>query len=87
MYTYCTVCECVLQILVHTIRIVDEWSESPPIHVNGMSVYTYVTHFGKRYIFFCQKLNIDLLPSKESTKLALSNDAIVALVAAPVFAP
>ena len=34
-----------------------------------------------------QKLKIDLLASKESAKLALSNDAIVALVAASVFAP
>ena len=41
---------------------------------------------GKRYIS-AQKLKIELLASKESAKLALSNDAIVALVAASVFAP
>ena len=46
----------------------------------------YVTCSGKRYIS-AQKLNINLLASKESTKLVLSNDAIVALVAAPIFAP
>ena len=46
----------------------------------------YVTSSGKRYIS-TQKLKIELLASKESAKLALSNDAIIELVAASVFAP
>ena len=41
---------------------------------------------GKRYISV-QKQKIELLASKANTKLALFNDAIVALVAASVFAP
>ena len=42
---------------------------------------------GKRYIYAQKKKKKDLLASKESAKLVLSNDAIVALVAASVFAP
>ena len=45
-----------------------------------------MTCSGKRY-FSAQKQKIELLASKESAKLALSNDVIVALVAASVFAP
>ena len=37
--------------------------------------------------FSHKKLKINLLASKESAKLTLSNDAIVALVAASVFTP
>ena len=40
----------------------------------------------ERYIS-AQKKHKNLLASKESAKLALSNDAIVALVAASVFTP
>ena len=49
-------------------------------------VYMYVTRSGKRYIPM-QKLKMDLLASKKSAELVLSNDAIVTLVAASVFAP
>ena len=49
-------------------------------------VYLYVARSGKRYISE-QKVKIDLLASKESVKLDRSNDAIIALVAASVFAP
>ena len=41
---------------------------------------------GKRYIS-AQKLKIELLASKDSAKLAVSNDAIVALVAASILDP
>ena len=58
------------------------------VFVNDEYLYSrvYVARSGKRCIS-TQKLKIKLLASKESTKLALSNDAIVALVAASVFAP
>ena len=46
----------------------------------------YVTCSGKRCISV-KKLKIELLASKESSKLALSNDVILTLVAASVFAP
>ena len=38
-------------------------------------------------VHFHAKTKIELLASKESAKLVLSNDAIVTLVAASVFAP
>ena len=46
----------------------------------------YVTRSQKWY-FSVQKLKIELLASNESAKLVLSNDAIVALLAASVFVP
>ena len=45
----------------------------------------YVTCSGKRYIS-TQKKKIELLATKESAKLALSNDSILALVSTSVFA-
>ena len=48
-------------------------------------IYKYVSRTGKRYISV-QKLKIELLASKETPKLVLSNTANVALVAAFVFA-
>ena len=53
---------------------------------NLQNKYTYATRSGKMYIS-TQKLKMDLLASKESAKLALSNDAIAVLVAASVFTP
>ena len=47
--------------------------------------YMYVSRTGKRYISV-QKQKIELLASKETAKLVLSNAANVALVAAFVFA-
>ena len=38
-------------------------------------------------VHFRAKTKIELLASNESAKLALSNDAIIALVAASIFAP
>ena len=49
-------------------------------------LFIYVARSGKRYIS-AQKLKMDLLASKESAKLAFSNDAIVVLVAASLFTP
>ena len=57
-----------------------------PDFVDVCEKILFVTLSGKRNIS-AQKLKIELLASKESEKLVLSNDTIVALVAAFVFAP
>ena len=67
------------------------WGEPCESHlvvtvIFSLSIYICDPLREKVYISV-QKLKIDLMASKESAKLALSNDAIVALVAASVFVP